>query len=171
VGQIIYTATIVTLDGSDTNAYGEPCEAGRGYTEQSGFWDPDRDYWQVHDHRSQVQSDFQPDLDPRRPAVWLAERLTARLGAVDALDGEDTFTGARQAIHPGRLTGPQSRRPGMVLGSGTLLGDAFAAARLRDGRVGLRTLIAAGHPEGFTPDELMEAAWLLDISNTGIATA
>jgi hypothetical protein len=42
VRQILYTASIVTFDGSDTNAYGELCEPGQGYTEQSGFWDPDR---------------------------------------------------------------------------------------------------------------------------------
>jgi hypothetical protein len=58
-----------------------------------------------------------------------------------------------------------------VLGSGTLLGDAIAATRLRDGRVGLRTLLAAGHVEEFTPDELAGAAWLLGISKTGTATA
>jgi hypothetical protein len=46
---LYWSATIVTFDGSDTSAYGEPCEPGRGYTERSGWWDPDGDYWRVHD--------------------------------------------------------------------------------------------------------------------------
>jgi hypothetical protein len=54
---LYYSATIITLDRSDTNAYGEPCEPGQGYTERSGFWDPDHGYWRVHDCRDAVRPD------------------------------------------------------------------------------------------------------------------
>ncbi len=42
--KLYFTATIITFDGCDTNAYGEACEPGHGYTERSGWWDPDRCY-------------------------------------------------------------------------------------------------------------------------------
>jgi hypothetical protein len=35
--ELYFSATIIILDGSDTNAYGEPCEPGQGYSEQSGL--------------------------------------------------------------------------------------------------------------------------------------
>jgi hypothetical protein len=48
---VFYTATIVTLDGSDTTADGEACEPGRGYRQRHGWWDPDRGYLRVHGDR------------------------------------------------------------------------------------------------------------------------
>jgi hypothetical protein len=161
---LYFSATIITLDGSGTNAYGEGCEPGQGYTEQSGHWSPDQSYWTVHPDRGQVRPDSCPHDWPRTPGQWLAVRLTARLGTVESFDKGRTFTGAREAIHPGQLTGPRSRQPGAVLGSGTLLGDAIAGSRLRTAGVGLRVLTAAGHAHGFTDDDLTEAAGLLGLT-------
>lgn len=161
---LFFSATIITFDGTDTNAYGEDCEPGQGYTEQSGHWSPDQSYWTVHPHRGQVHPDTYPHDWPRTPGQWLAVRLTARLGIVESFDDDRTFTGAREAIHPGRLTGPRSRQPGAMLGSGTRLGDAIAAGRLRPAQVGLRVLTAAGHAHGFTDDDLTEAAGLLGLT-------
>lgn len=160
---LYFSATIITLDGSDTTAYGEACEPGQGYNEQSGHWSPDRSYWTVYADRSQARPDIYPERGRRTPGEWLAGRLTARLGTLEAVDGH-TFSGARQAIHPGRLTGLRSEVPGLLLGSGTLLGDALAAARLRSGPVGLRTLTAAGHAHGFTDREIADAAELLGLA-------
>lgn len=161
---LFFSATIITFDGSDTNAYGEGCEPGQGYTEQSGRWSPDQSYWTVHPDRRQVHPDTYPHDWPRTPGQWLAVRLTARLGTVEPFDDGRTFTGAREAIRPGRLAGPRSRQPGAVLGSGTRLSDAIAASRLRPAQVGLRILTAAGHAHGFTDDDLTEAARLLSLT-------
>jgi hypothetical protein len=113
------------------------CEPGRGYNEQSGHWTPDRSYWTVLADRSQAHPDIYLDRGSRTPGQWLADRLTARLGTLETVDGQ-TFYGAREAIHPGRLTGRRSEEPGALLGSGTLLGNAISASRLRSAPVGLR---------------------------------
>ena len=162
---LYFSATIITIDGTDTNAYGEACEPGQGYNELSGHWSPDQSYWTVYPDRSQVQPDIYPERGPRTPGQWLADRLTARLGTLETVDGR-TFYGARHAIHPGRLTGPRSQEPGALLGSGTLLGDAIAASRLRSAPVGMRTLTAAGHAHGFTDSEIADAAALLGLDDS-----
>jgi len=167
---LYFSATIITLDGSDTNAYGEGCEPGQGYNEQSGHWSPDQSYWTVYPDRSQVRPDIYPERGSRTPGRWLADRLTARLGTLETVEG-NTFYGAREAIHPGRLTGAQSQVPGLLLGSGTLLGDALAARRLRFAPVGLRTLTAAGHAHGFTDGEIADAAELLGIAGSDAPAA
>jgi hypothetical protein len=154
---VYFTATIVTLDGSDTTAYGEACEPGRGYTEACGWWDPDRAYWRVREHRDHVTPDVFPDGERRSPARWLADRLTARLGDVESFDGGRTFYGAREAVAPGRLTGTRAQPPGAVIGAGSLLGDALAASRLRQAPAGLATLTAAAHAHGFTTAQLAQA--------------
>ncbi len=153
---IYYTATIITFDGSDTNAYGEACEPGHGYREDSGWWDPKRSYWTVQADRARVTPDICPDRAD--PGQWLAARLAARLGDLDDYDGGHTFRGAREAIHPGRLTGPRSQQPGAVLGTRTLLGDALAAGRLRPPNVGQRTISATAHADGFSDNDLRTAA-------------
>ncbi len=158
---IYYTATIVTGDGSDTTAYGEACEPGHGYTDASGWWDPDRSYWTVRGCRDQVSPDVYPHPARRSPAQWLADRLTARLGSIESFDGGRTFYGAREAVHPGRLTGTRADEPGAVIGGGSLLGDALAAARLRQAPVGLATLTAAAHAHGFTAAQLADADRLI----------
>lgn len=157
---LYFSATVTTKTAGDTNAYGEPCEPGHGYTEQSGHWSPDRDYWTVYPSRDDVDPDSYPDQSPLTAAQWLAEQITDRLGNLDHIDGH-TFTSARTAIEPGRLTGPAADEPGAVAGTHTFLGDVFAAHRLRTVPAGARTLTAAAHAYGFTPAELAEAAALL----------
>jgi hypothetical protein len=164
IRELYFSATIITFDGTDTTADGETCEPGQGYNKQSGHWSPDRSYWTVYADRSQAQPDTYPERGPRTPDQWLAARLTTRLGTLEAVDGH-TFAGARQAIHPGRLTGPRSQVPGLLLGSGTLFGDAIAASRLRSAPVGQRTLTAAGHAHGFTDREIADAAELLGLAS------
>jgi hypothetical protein len=160
---IVYTATIITFDGSATTAYGEPCEPGHGYTEADGFWDPSR-YWRLETSRDQVR----PDVCPTRcqqPARWLANRIVARLGGVDSIAGTgESFYSCREAIYPGHLTGATANEPGMVFGSGTFLGDIMAAQRLRTPTVGLRTLTAVAHASGFTTAELAQAAGHLGLT-------
>jgi len=156
---LYWTATIITLDGSDTTAYGEPCEAGKGYVERSGWWSPDRSYWQVHDDRDHAAPDLYPDGDPRSPGRWLADQLLARLSAVESYDDDRTFYGAYEAVHPGRLTDlvadPTPDNPGAA--------NALAFIRQRIGRKGQRSLTAAGHAHGFTTDQILQAARLLGL--------
>src|SRR5690606_33549604 len=126
-------------------ADGEPCEPGHGYTEQSGWWNPDRAYWRVADDRGDVTPDVYHDGDRRSPAQWLADQLTARLGRVDNYDHGRTFSSAYEAVHPGRLTDyaedPTAADP--------TWGHTAAAIRLRLAAKGQRTLTAAGHAHGF----------------------
>jgi hypothetical protein len=100
--ELYFSATIITLDGSDTNAYGEACEPGQGYREHSGHWDPDRAYWRVHEHRADVRPDVYPPQCGQTPAQWLAARLRERLGSIDSYDHGRTFYAAREAVHPVR---------------------------------------------------------------------
>jgi ribosomal protein S18 acetylase RimI-like enzyme len=161
--ELYFSATIITLDGTNTNAHGEGCEPGKGYTEQSGWWNPDRSYWRVHAERDDVTADVYPDGEDRGPARWLADRLVARLGAVDSYDDGRTFYGAFEAVHPGRLTDlvthPASQSPGV--------GHALAFIRRGVARKGQRFLTAAGHAHGFTDTEMTEAAQLLDLGPDG----
>jgi len=83
------------------------------------------------------------------------------LGSIESFDGGRTFYGAREAVHPGRLTGTRADEPGAVIGGGSLLGDALAAARLRQAPVGLATLTAAAHAHGFTAAQLADADRLI----------
>jgi hypothetical protein len=151
---------VTVLTGGNTNAYGEPCQPGRGYTERFGHWSPDRDYWTVHPSRDDVDPDIYPDDSRLTPAAWLAEQVTYRLGDLDHIDGH-TFTSSRTAIEPGRLTGPEADWPGAVAGTHTFRGDVFAAHRLCTARAGTRTVTAAAHAYGFTDTELARAATLL----------
>jgi hypothetical protein len=149
-GELYYSATIITLtvDGTDD-------------IEQCGHWNPTRSYWTVWPSRDQVQPDRYPGRGRRTQAQWLAGRIIARLGSIDDWDGATTFTSARSAIHPGRLTGAASHTPGLLCGSGTFLGDAIAAETLRRAAPGTRILTAAAHAHGFTQADLHEAARLL----------
>ncbi|SRR6266540_1448813 len=154
--ELYFSATIIILDGSDTNAYGEPCEPGQGYSEQSGHWDPDRSYWRVHERREDVRPDVYPDQLGQTPAGWLADRLVERLGTIDSYDHGHTFYAAFEAVHPGTLADAQGPE-------GELL-STIRMKLVRGARTGQRTLTAAGHAHGFSDDELIEAAALLGIA-------
>jgi hypothetical protein len=160
IPRIFYTATIITLDGSDTAADSAACEPGHGYTERSGWWDPDRAYWRVGDDRGDVSADVFPDGDGRDPVRWLADQLTARLARVDGYDAGRAFSGAYEAVHPGRLsdhaTDPTAPNPNW--------GQTVAAIRMRLACAGQRTLSAAGHAHGFTDSQLAGAARLLGLT-------
>lgn len=154
--ELYFSATIITLDGSDTNAHGEGCEPGKGYTEQFGWWNPDRTYWRVHAGRDDVTADVYPGSEDRGPARWLADRLVTRLGAVESYDDGRTFYGAFDAVHPGRLTDLAApENPGVA--------HALAFIRRGVARTGQRFLTAAGHAHGFTNGEVTEAAQLLGL--------
>lgn len=153
---LYYSATIITLDGSDTNAYGEPCEPGQGYTERSGFWDPDHGYWRVHDSRDAVRPDTYPPPCGQSPARWLADRLSDRLGHVNSFDHGRTFYAAHEAVYPGTLADTQGA-------TGALLSHMRMHLARTGAVAGQRTLTAAGHAYGFTDAELAEAAHVLGI--------
>jgi hypothetical protein len=87
----------------------------------------------------------------------MAEQVTDRLGDLDYVDGH-TFGGARTAIEPGPLTGPDAGQFGAVAGTCTFLGDVFAAHRLRTAPAGIRIVTATAHAHGFTDTELAQAA-------------
>lgn len=149
--ELYYSATVITLDGSDTTADGEPCEPGQGYREESGHWDPDRGYWRVHPDRNDVRPDVYPPGCGQTPAQWLASRLRARLGAAESYDHGRTFYAAAEAVYPGRL--PDAQGP-----AGQLLSDLRMALARAGATRRLRTLTAAAHAYGFTEDELAETA-------------
>ena len=157
---LYYTATVVTMVGSDTNAYGEACEPGHGYTEQSGWWNPDRDYWSVHPGRDQAQPDTYPSSGELPPAHWLAIRLTDRLGPIDHFDGERTFYSAGEATWPGHPIGTVTSEPAPAL----IADDANDSRRHHPNPAGVKTLTAAGHAHGFTDQEILKAARLLGLA-------
>jgi hypothetical protein len=156
--ELYFSATIITLDASDTNAYGEPCEPGQGYREQSGHWDPDRCYWRVHDGRDDVRPDVYPDQSEQTSAQWLADRLGERLGNIDSYDHGHTFYAAHEAVYPGALADAQGPE-GELLSTIRMTLARGAATKWQ------RTLTAAGHAYGFSDDELIEAAALLGIAD------
>src|SRR4051812_16865651 len=157
---LYYTASVITLTGGNTNADGDPCEPGHGYTEQDGFLEPRRRLLDGPPVPRRRRPGHLPRRQPAEPAEWLAEQITDRLGDLDYVDGP-TFGGARTAIEPGRLTGPDADQPGAVAGTCTFLGDVFAAHRLATAPPGTRTVTATAHACGFTDTELAEAATLL----------
>lgn len=84
-----YSADVVVLDGSDTNACGEGCAPGQGYR-------------QVTKH-----SYFRADRFDAAAGVsrggWLAATLRERLGRVEAWNGGETFYAAAERDDgPGR---------------------------------------------------------------------
>lgn len=87
--KIYYTADVIIPDGTDTNAYGEPCLEGHGYTIDQGWVSPDYSDAVTFDDQEDVRPDvYDPDsghgwLDPS-PARWLAETVAARLGHCEA---------------------------------------------------------------------------------------
>jgi len=99
--RVYYTATVTTLDGSDTNAYGEPCEPGQGYTVADGYVDPD---WSVFEPekitRERATFDTVSDSDPD-PIGRLVERIHDRIGWVH-LDYSEHLYAQHTRTEPGR---------------------------------------------------------------------
>jgi hypothetical protein len=91
--QIYYTASLQEPDDTDTDAYGESCLPGHGYTERSGWWSPDWTRWEVYDLQNQVRPDTYDSRDDRTPVQWAAETVMERLGYVQGIDGGTTFYG------------------------------------------------------------------------------
>jgi hypothetical protein len=151
---LYFTATIITMDGSETNAYGEVCESGHGYTEAIGWWSPDEEPWSVYQDRDQAHPDMYPSTAETPPARWLADQLAERLGPIDHFDGGRTFYSADELIRASDTAPPQSVR-----------GGAIHDPR-RGLPVGAKTLVAAGHAHGFTRDEIVAAAGLLGLGIT-----
>jgi hypothetical protein len=91
--RIYYTASLQEPDDTDTDAYGEPCLLGHGYTERSGWWSPDWTRWEVYDSKDDVSPDTYDASDERSPVQWAAEIIMERLGYVQGIDGGETFYG------------------------------------------------------------------------------
>lgn len=99
--RIYYSATVITLDGSDLNAAGEPCEPGKGYTERHGYIDPDWSVFEAEDiTREQAACDRVPD-DERDPARWVADKIRERIGLPEG-DGGNHFYAADSVKSEGR---------------------------------------------------------------------
>ncbi|MBF9135283.1 hypothetical protein I0C86_41265 [Plantactinospora sp. S1510] len=99
---VTYNASITKSDGSDTNAYGEPCEPGKGYRElapKRGFY-PQRNY-----SRDSGES----------PAAWLARVLRDSLGAIEGYNGCPTFYASDTVSDgPGRTASVAARAVGFT---------------------------------------------------------
>jgi hypothetical protein len=110
--RVYYTADLVIPDDSDTDHTGQPCEPGHGYRVESGWYDPDASRTTVHDEQDDVRPDIY-DPDDATPAEWLTERLTRRLGTVEASDYRSIYAvdahdhdgvSVRMAAHPKGFT-------------------------------------------------------------------
>lgn len=111
---ILYTADVITPDGSDTGVYGDACEPGHGATLESGWISPDWSCTTVYDASSDVAADAWKPAGGA-PVEWLTARLRDRLGSVEDFDGgsiyaadadSDFVTGvsSRLAAHPKGFT-------------------------------------------------------------------
>jgi hypothetical protein len=156
--RLYFSATIITMDGSDTNAYGEACEPGHGYTETAGWWNPDDEPWSVRRHRDHARPDRFPHPAATSPARWLADHLTQRLGPVDHFDGERTFYSAEELVRDSDTAPPRSVSGGAIHDPRRVL------------PVGAQCLSAAGHAHGFTSDEIVAAVGLLGLQPAGGST-
>ena len=93
---IYYTADIFTPDDSDTNGYGEPCEAGHGETIESGWYDEGRVAWGVFLTKDQVWPDVINYDDDRFDDGYTLDQLVketikARLGSIDSFDDTTAY--------------------------------------------------------------------------------
>jgi hypothetical protein len=152
--RLYFSATIITMDGSDTNGYGEACEPGHGYTEAVGWWNPDDEPWSVSPRREQAHPDPYPPTATTSPVQWLADQLTQRLGPLDQFDGGRTFYSADELVRDSDTTPPRSVWGGAIHDPRPLPAEA-------------QSLTAAGHAHGFTPDEIAAAASLLGLAPAG----
>lgn len=93
---IYYTADLFTPNDSDTNVYGEPCEAGYGESIESGWHDPDWSTWTVFLTKDQVRPDTIESNDDRFEGGWslndlIEQDIEARLGSIDSFDGMTAY--------------------------------------------------------------------------------
>ncbi len=93
---IYYTADILTPDGTDTNCYGDPCEAGQGYELAFGWIDLDRDSFTVQDEKTDVRPDTILSDDARFDDGYTLDELIVmdledRLGVLDSYDGGTAY--------------------------------------------------------------------------------
>lgn len=99
--QIFYTADLVLPDGSDTTADGDYCGEGQGYSVESGWWDPDWSYWQVHESRDYARPDeYDAESEGQPVAQWAAECLAKRLKGWPEGNGDGTYYSGESYAHP-----------------------------------------------------------------------
>jgi hypothetical protein len=94
---IRYTADVVT-PGGDTNAYGEPCEPGRGAALASGWCDPDRP-----EDTYVASGDVAFDrwgLDDGDPLSWLRYTIRKRVGIPDYCEFPPSTIYGNAYVHP-----------------------------------------------------------------------
>lgn len=176
--QVFFTGDLITPDDSDTDVYGEPTEAGHGAHLDSGWvsldWDSGKT---VYENREDVGPDrYTPDDEPPTeddyPHDWSPSgaRCTRSRpgggGCRTAGNGDDNGPCTEHPLYPKDgdpvtwLARTLSDRLGAVdQWDG---GTTFYAADSTDlDHVTGTTIRLAAHPEGFTNDELAEAARLL----------
>jgi len=91
---IYYTGDLTTPDDSDENCYGEPCEAGYGYSLESGWIDPDWSLWTVWENREDVRPDVIGPYEIEEAGGLtqaIEETITSRLGVLDSWDGSTAY--------------------------------------------------------------------------------
>ncbi len=93
---IHYTADVFTPDDTDTNVYGEPCEAGHGQTMESGWYDEAWDAWGVFETREEVRPDTIESDDGRFDDGMTLDEIVeqvigSKIGAIDSFDGDTAY--------------------------------------------------------------------------------
>lgn len=135
IKRVFFTADLIESDGSDTSVYGDPCEPGYGQTMTSGWWRPSWSMWEVsderHDSMAYVYED-EREIDPDAPSP--ARWLAGTLA--EHLNGIerhslDNYTGTVYSVDP--IEHPYEGK----------------------------AVMPAGHPDGFTDEEIDEAFRIL----------
>jgi hypothetical protein len=112
-----FTADLIVSDGSDTNAYGEECEEGSGYTLESGWYSPDWSRWEVDEsptyakvytfdgtadccHWDRVYD--VADHEPGRACIvlWLSRLIADYLEGFPEDNGDGTVYSGESYSHP-----------------------------------------------------------------------
>lgn len=132
---IYFSATVTTLDGSDTTDDGSECEPGRGYYVEQGWVDTSWSWSEVQvgpreDAVPHVweESPFDPEDPSTDPVLWLVEEINNELGGIE--EGSD----GRSMYSPGVKT---------------FEGESISVR-------------GAAHPFGFTEEELARALEILN---------
>lgn len=89
-----FTASLLFPTDDDTNAYGEPCEPGHGYREESGWVDLDWSRKVVQEEQTTgVAYEGYEEEGSKTPGRWLAEAISDAIGAVED-NGDGTYYAA-----------------------------------------------------------------------------